>query len=96
MQYVMLWLLTHHAMLQMPMQYLMLRKLMHMACFHHGHVWLQVERSRAKSGIKAQAGDKELAPVLDNSLAWGGFVATSTNVRYQLVNGFEERALVSC
>ena len=36
-----------------------------------------------------------MAPVLDNSIAWGGFVATSTNVRYQLVNGFEERALVS-
>lgn len=33
--------------------------------------------------------------MLDNSLAWGGFVASSTNLRYQLVNGFEERALVS-
>lgn len=58
-------------------------------------LWVpQVERSRAKSGIKPEEGDKELAPVLDNSIAWGGFVATSTNVRYQLVNGFEERGLV--
>jgi len=47
--------------------------------------------------VKAEGeeADKELAPVLDNSIAWGGFVASSTNLRYQLVNGFEERALVS-
>lgn len=32
--------------------------------------------------------------MLDNSLAWGGFVCTSTNLRYQTVNAFEERALV--
>ena len=45
--------------------------------------------------VKAEGeeADKELAQVLDNSIAWGGFVASSTNLRYQLVNGFEERAL---
>ncbi|KAL3155755.1 hypothetical protein ABBQ32_012772 [Trebouxia sp. C0010 RCD-2024] len=55
-----------------------------------------VDRARAKNPHpKAEGGppDKELAPVLDNSIAWGGFVATSTNVRYQTVNAFEERAL---
>ena len=60
--------------------------------------WIQVDRSRAQSPhVKAEGeeADKELAPVLDNSIAWGGFVASSTNLRYQLVNGFEERALVS-
>lgn len=58
---------------------------------------LQVDRSRAQNPqVKAEgaAPDKELAPVLDNSIAWGGFVATSTNLRYQTVNAFEERALV--
>ncbi len=37
---------------------------------------------------------KELAPVWDNSVAWGGFMATSANLRYQLVNGIEDRVLV--
>lgn len=37
---------------------------------------------------------KELAPVWDNSVAWGGFMATSANLRYQLVNGIEDRILV--
>lgn len=61
-----------------------------------GHV--QVDKSRAQSThvrAEGEEPDKELAPVLDNSIAWGGFVSTSTNLRYQLVNGFEERALVS-
>ncbi len=37
--------------------------------------------------VKAEGeeADKELAQVLDNSIAWGGFVASSTNLRYQLV-----------
>ena len=37
--------------------------------------------------IKAEGekADKELASVLDNGVAWGGFVASSTNLRYQLV-----------
>lgn len=38
---------------------------------------------------------KPLAPVLQNSIYWGGFMALSTNVRYQMVNGFEDRFLVS-
>ncbi|BDA50342.1 Protein RETICULATA-RELATED 4, chloroplastic [Coccomyxa sp. Obi] len=38
---------------------------------------------------------KELAPVWDNSIAWGGFMATSANLRYQLVNGIEDRLLAS-
>ena len=39
--------------------------------------------------------EKELAPVARNSICWGTFMATSANVRYQLLNGFEERYLVS-
>lgn len=39
--------------------------------------------------------EKELAPVARNSICWGTFMATSCNVRYQLLNGFEERFLVS-
>lgn len=38
---------------------------------------------------------KPLAPVLENSVIWGGFMALSTNIRYQAVNGFEDRFLVS-
>ena len=38
--------------------------------------------------------DAALAPVLDNSLGWGAFMATSANVRYQAINAFEERFLV--
>ena len=40
--------------------------------------------------------EKELAPVARNSICWGTFMATSANLRYQLLNGFEERYLVSC
>ena len=36
---------------------------------------------------------KHLAPVLPTSLCWGGFMMTSSNLRYQLVNGFEQRVL---
>lgn len=39
---------------------------------------------------------KPLAPVLENSVVWGGFMGLSTNLRYQLVNGFEDRILVRC
>lgn len=53
---------------------------------------LQVERQEAATGEKS---DKALAPVLDNSLAWGGFMAGSSNTRYQIVNTLEERLLVS-
>ena len=44
---------------------------------------------------EGEEADKELGPALGNSIAWGGFVASSTKLRYQLVNGFEERALKS-
>jgi hypothetical protein len=37
--------------------------------------------------------DVELAPVLPTSLAWGGFMFCSSNPRYQLVNGLEQRLL---
>ena len=33
--------------------------------------------------------------MLQNSIAWGGFLAVSSNTRYQLVAGIEERILVS-
>ncbi len=39
--------------------------------------------------------EKELAPVARNSICWGTFMATSCNARYQLLNGLEERYLVS-
>ena len=37
--------------------------------------------------VKAEGeeADKELASVLDSSIAWGGFAASSTDLRYQLV-----------
>ncbi|KAK9835413.1 hypothetical protein WJX81_007941 [Elliptochloris bilobata] len=48
----------------------------------------------ARAAASAEFGeDAALAPVLDNSLGWGAFMATSANVRYQLVNAFEERFL---
>ena len=54
-------------------------------------------RGGATARAKATAvfvDDAALAPVLDNSLGWGAFMATSANVRYQLINAFEERFLV--
>lgn len=56
-----------------------------------GFALLQVKQKEARSGVKAE---KELAPVLDNSLAWGGFLAVSSNSRYQIVGTLEERILV--
>eukprot|EP00184_Porphyridium_aerugineum_P005537 CAMPEP_0184695136 /NCGR_PEP_ID=MMETSP0313-20130426/2866_1 /TAXON_ID=2792 /ORGANISM="Porphyridium aerugineum, Strain SAG 1380-2" /LENGTH=387 /DNA_ID=CAMNT_0027153535 /DNA_START=232 /DNA_END=1395 /DNA_ORIENTATION=- len=44
-------------------------------------------------GQPAQAGDAQLAPVLDNSIQWGEFMATSSTSRYMLVNGIENRLL---
>ncbi|CAK0786940.1 hypothetical protein CVIRNUC_010154 [Coccomyxa viridis] len=35
--------------------------------------------------------EKELAPVARNSICWGIFMATSANLRYQLLSGFDER-----
>lgn len=34
-----------------------------------------------------------LAPVMKTSLAWGSFMAISSNIRYQMVNGVEQRML---
>ena len=53
---------------------------------------MQVEMQEKSSGVRAE---KQLAPVLDNSVAWGGFVAVSSNTRYQIIAGIEERVLVS-
>lgn len=49
-------------------------------------------------GKNAGGGDEaeeqvELAPIIPTSLAWGGFLMTSSNVRYQIVNGIEQRML---
>ena len=57
---------------------------------------MQVEKRQLANPKKAgEEPYKPLAPVLENSTGWGGFVAVSTNLRYQLVNGIEERGLVS-
>ena len=53
---------------------------------------MQVEMQEESSGVRAE---KQLAPVLDNSVVWGSFVAISSNTRYQLIAGIEERILVS-
>ena len=59
----------------------------------------EVRAGRGGASARAKASavfadDAALAPVLDNSLGWGAFMATSANVRYQLINAFEERFLV--
>uniref|UniRef100_A0A7S0ZDE3 Uncharacterized protein n=1 Tax=Timspurckia oligopyrenoides TaxID=708627 RepID=A0A7S0ZDE3_9RHOD len=48
-------------------------------------------RATANADVPAQ----HLAPVLDNSIQWGLFLGLSSNLRYQLVNGFEDRFLSS-
>ncbi len=58
-----------------------------------------VREGRGGSAARAAAAlefgdDAVLAPVLQNSVGWGVFMATSANVRYQLINAFEERFLV--
>lgn len=60
---------------------------------------VEVRAGRGGAAARAKASavfvdDAALAPVLDNSLGWGAFMATSANVRYQLINAFEERFLV--
>lgn len=55
-----------------------------------------VGHSITKWAIEQQAGPKDdvhLAPVLDNSLGFGAFMALSSNLRYQAVNSLEERVL---
>jgi Protein RETICULATA-related len=51
-----------------------------------------VDQQELRTGVKA---DKELAPVLENSIGWGSFVGVSSNSRYQIVGAIEERLLVS-
>ena len=51
---------------------------------------------RVLSQVESQPGPKDdvhLAPVLDNSLGFGAFMALSSNLRYQVVIGLEERLL---
>ena len=56
---------------------------------------VQVERQQlANPKGEGEEPYKPLAPVLENSVNWGGFMALSTNIRYQAVNGFEDRLLV--
>ena len=44
--------------------------------------------------MKARGADTSaMAGVLDNSLQWGNFMGVSSNLRYQLVNGWEARLL---
>lgn len=50
-------------------------------------IWLQVERQPNAKG------DIHMAPVLDNSLGFGSFMAVSSTLRYQTVNCLEERIL---
>ena len=55
----------------------------------------QVERQQiANPKGEGEEPYRPLAPVLENSVNWGGFMALSTNIRYQVVNGFEDRILV--
>lgn len=48
------------------------------------------DRVRAERGEPPAEGG-ELAPVVPTAAVWGGFVMTSSNVRYQMVNGIEQR-----
>ena len=57
---------------------------------------LQIEKQQLANPKKeGEEPYKPLAPVLENSVVWGGFMGLSTNLRYQLLNGFEERLLVT-
>lgn len=43
---------------------------------------------------KGSVGDHvQLAPILPTSVAWGCFMLSSSNARYQMVNGIEQRLL---
>lgn len=57
--------------------------------------WGVERRQAANPKLEGEEPYKPLAPVLENSVMWGGFMAVSTNVRYQMMNGIEERGLVS-
>lgn len=56
---------------------------------------MQVEKQQlANPKLEGEEPYKPLAPVLENSITWGGFMGLSTNLRYQAVNGIEERLMV--
>lgn len=42
---------------------------------------------------KEEEEEHELGPLIPTSLAWGGFLLCSSNPRYQIVNGIEQRVL---
>lgn len=46
-----------------------------------------------QKGAEATESEVELAPIIPTSLAWGGFMMASSNTRYQMVNGIEQRLL---
>ncbi|KAK9856473.1 hypothetical protein WJX84_010320 [Apatococcus fuscideae] len=56
-----------------------------------GHSLAKFAVAQQQKSHPAEAGGKQLAPVWDNSLGWGSFVAVSTNLRYQTVGAIEER-----
>lgn len=63
----------------------------------HFHVMVMswgLQVAQQQKNEPADAEEKQLAPVWDNSVGWGSFVAISTNIRYQAVGAFEERVLV--
>eukprot|EP01024_Parvocaulis_polyphysoides_P027388 TRINITY_DN24847_c0_g2_i1.p1 TRINITY_DN24847_c0_g2~~TRINITY_DN24847_c0_g2_i1.p1 ORF type:complete len:356 (-),score=45.18 TRINITY_DN24847_c0_g2_i1:214-1281(-) len=59
----------------------------------HSFTVYMVERQKRLNPTKSNENEKELAPVLDNSLAWGSFLAWNATTRYNLVNGFEEHVI---
>jgi len=72
------------------------------AALGHSATVAMVERQKAAAAArgekppklkKGETPPKELGPVLDTAAAWGVFMALSSNARYQLVNGLEERVL---
>ena len=71
-------------------------------CLVAGHRWMLalipmswvLQVAQQQKNEPADAEEKQLAPVWDNSVGWGSFVAVSTNIRYQAVGAFEERVLV--
>ncbi|KAK9841509.1 hypothetical protein WJX74_006985 [Apatococcus lobatus] len=58
-----------------------------------GHSLAKAAVAQQQKHEPADDDRKELAPVWDNSVGWGSFVAVSTNIRYQAVGAFEERVL---
>jgi len=53
----------------------------------------QRKRGVLRGDKQTAANTAPLAPALDTAMAWGWFMGVSSNARYQVVNGFEERVL---